>query len=98
MSIPRDDVVALQQTSEYRDFLLAFEGLGEVRVGVGPGPTGHFRIFCSIEACYNVLFSTRLMRTLFIRLATTPPPPVLLSISNHDVGNIENDNRHTGGP
>ncbi|KAL3806111.1 hypothetical protein ACHAXA_010709 [Cyclostephanos tholiformis] len=29
MSIPRDDVVALQQTSEYRDFLLAFEGLGE---------------------------------------------------------------------
>eukprot|EP00581_Thalassiosira_minuscula_P007100 CAMPEP_0183702908 /NCGR_PEP_ID=MMETSP0737-20130205/849_1 /TAXON_ID=385413 /ORGANISM="Thalassiosira miniscula, Strain CCMP1093" /LENGTH=530 /DNA_ID=CAMNT_0025929591 /DNA_START=129 /DNA_END=1721 /DNA_ORIENTATION=- len=29
MSIPRDDVVALQQTSEYRDFLAAFDKLGE---------------------------------------------------------------------
>lgn len=29
MSIPRDDVVALQNTAEYRDFLNAFERLGE---------------------------------------------------------------------
>ena len=29
MSIPRDDVVALQCTAEYRDFLLAFDRLGE---------------------------------------------------------------------
>eukprot|EP01082_Thalassiosira_pseudonana_P011969 g10042.t1 g10042 contig4:1112616-1113995(-) len=28
-SIPRDDVVALQNTSEYRDFLFAFDRLGE---------------------------------------------------------------------
>ena len=31
MDIPRDDVVALQQTSEYRGFLAAFDKLGEVR-------------------------------------------------------------------
>ena len=30
-AIPRDDVVALQQTSEYREFLAAFDKLGEVR-------------------------------------------------------------------
>ena len=30
MAIPRDDVVALQQTSEYREFLSAFDKLGEV--------------------------------------------------------------------
>lgn len=29
MAIPRDDVVALQQTSEYREFLSAFDKLGE---------------------------------------------------------------------
>ena len=29
-AIPRDDVVALQQTSEYREFLAAFDRLGEV--------------------------------------------------------------------
>mmetsp|Transcript_19735 Transcript_19735/g.34766 ORF Transcript_19735/g.34766 Transcript_19735/m.34766 type:complete len:502 (-) Transcript_19735:423-1928(-) len=29
MAIPRDDVVALQQTSEYREFLSAFDRLGE---------------------------------------------------------------------
>lgn len=34
MAIPRDDVVALQQTSEYREFLSAFDKLGEVRVRV----------------------------------------------------------------
>ena len=32
MSIPRDDVVALQSTSEYRDFLIAFERLGEAHL------------------------------------------------------------------
>lgn len=31
MSIPRDDVLALQQTSEYIEFLAAFDKLGEVR-------------------------------------------------------------------
>ena len=31
MAIPRDDVVALQQTPEYSEFLSAFERLGEVR-------------------------------------------------------------------
>jgi len=30
MAIPRDDVVALQQTSEYREFLVSFDKLGEV--------------------------------------------------------------------
>ena len=30
MAIPRDDVVALQRTNEYRDFLAAFDRLGEV--------------------------------------------------------------------
>ena len=30
MAIPRDDVVALKQTSEYREFLSAFDKLGEV--------------------------------------------------------------------
>jgi len=30
MAVPRDDVVALQQTSEYREFLQAFDKLGEV--------------------------------------------------------------------
>ena len=34
MAIPRDDVVALQRTSEYRDFLSAFDRLGEVSFGV----------------------------------------------------------------
>merc|ERR1711957_410265 len=29
MAIPRDDVVALKQTSEYREFLSAFDKLGE---------------------------------------------------------------------
>jgi hypothetical protein len=31
MAIPRDDVVALQQTPEYGEFLSAFGRLGEVR-------------------------------------------------------------------
>jgi len=31
LEIPRDDVVALKQTSEYTDFLSAFDKLGEVR-------------------------------------------------------------------
>jgi hypothetical protein len=31
MAIPRDDVVALQQTPEYGEFLSAFDRLGEVR-------------------------------------------------------------------
>jgi len=30
MAVPRDDIVALQQTSEYREFLNAFDKLGEV--------------------------------------------------------------------
>ena len=30
IAVPRDDVVALQQTSEYREFLSAFDKLGEV--------------------------------------------------------------------
>ena len=30
MAVPRDDIVALQQTSEYREFLSAFDKLGEV--------------------------------------------------------------------
>lgn len=29
MSIPHDDVVALQNTLEYKDFFIAFDGLGE---------------------------------------------------------------------